>query len=161
MIAAGKSGKEMFDAVNSLKLSSEDLKGAAFATLVVRLALSHLFLESTADLSKKFSDSAGQLLKLCNGGKDPTPGVQMAVLLEVQVLLHKKEAEFAPLTGEYAGKKYGFAAFDALYEADVVVEGIFMAWKEDTKASMKVDGKPELLLQSSPFFKWLAEPDTE
>lgn len=162
MMAGGKSAKEIFEAVKALGVGEETLKGAGFTTMVVRAGLSSVFSEPTAEMGKTFKESAGALVALANGGKAPTADTQMKVILGVQTMLVGKN-EFGELVGEWKGKKYGEVAFDLLYDADVVVEESFDAWKVDDGVSLEVDGKGELMLESVGFFKWLAvaEPEGE
>lgn len=161
MLSSGKTGDEIYAYLKDSGVSESDLKSEEFVRLMVRLSFTWLFMDPPEKIAETFSRVPGKVLTNCFGESLPRD-LQMAALLETQLFLHKNATAMPGMKGkEDKERKAGYVAFDALYDADVVEEETLNAWKEDTALSMKIEGKKELMLQTSLFFKWLDEAEEE
>jgi hypothetical protein len=110
-------------------------------------------LDNPADWTSE-DEFGGALAALCfdddEGSVAKIPAV-VAALCEVQA--------FCSARGYPKGLIQGI--FVQLHQNDVIAAPGFLAWKDDTGASLKVDGKGTALIQLNKWFEWLMEDEEE
>lgn len=151
--------EEVTKVFNSCELPDEELRSEAFMRMVIRVSFDWLFMKPPKSMKDAFGNVVGSPLVQCYRGEIPRD-VQMAALLETQSFI-VKNVDILPPHKEGDYDKLGSIAFDSLYFADVVDEDTFLGWKEDTDKSCTVDGKDKMIIQTYPFFQWLATAEEE
>lgn len=140
-------------------IPDEELRTEAFMKMVIRVSFDCLFMKPPTSVKDAFGNVVGSPLVECFR-REISRDVQMAALLESQSFI-VKNLDILPPHKEGDYDKPGSIAFDSLYFADIVEEDTFLGWKEDTDKSTKVDGKERMIIQTHPFFQWLATAEEE
>lgn len=123
--------------------------------ILTRVSLDWLLMSPPENLKQKFVDVFGSAVVQCFGPEFERD-VQMEAVLQAQSYITRNLEVLPPVSGD---DKPGAIAFEVLYDADLVEEDTFLKWKEDTDRSLKTVGKDKMLIQTSRFFKWLAEAE--
>lgn len=127
----------------------------SFVRMMIRVSWDWLFMSPPENLKNTFVDVVVGPLLGCMNGAVPRD-VQMAALLETQAFLVPNLDILPPMKNE-ASDKQGCVAFFALYDSKLIEAEVFLRWKEDTDQSSRIPGKEKMLIQTSSFFKQLAD----
>lgn len=145
--------------LNGPNASTEVVQSQELMKMVVRVSFDWLFMNPPESISTKFTDVIGKVL-VARVKPSNNESLQMAAVLATQFFI-SANIEVLPPHTEGDADKPGHIAFQALYDADVVEEEVLLKWKDDTGRSQDTEGKEKMLMQTSRFFKWLAEAEEE
>jgi hypothetical protein len=134
VIATGKQGAELAELVKG----EADLPG---------WALLYKCLTTDKECSWKEAFSPALLVKL---GEKSSEKEQVEALFYVQQFLHENNFEPKGLIEKI---------FITLYNADIIEEGAFVAWKDDYER--EVPGRTKAIIQITAWMAWLETPDPE
>lgn len=142
--------------VDAVKGHGSDVK---LMKMVVRVSLDWVFDESRN--AEKVADDYKRII----GGAVKTLGLtskdaQIGALCATQKYFYQNESRVCNSLGN-GEERNGSKVFRMLFDSDIVRKDCLIAWKEDMDVSAKIEGKEKMLFETSTFFTWLNQNQSD